>query len=573
MISVHRKAMFIKTLLWIGIAVFYFYVFPFISGLIFSAFRLDVNKWKECNFALGAVIMSVCIILINRKTDAQNSLQFKPFQFSVWIKAFALLTAAAFFGIIITDYLSSFKHHYIYSQIRISVSRTIHQLMGKESLTIASFFSDSIRYTAKDFFRFGFLPTVILLPIFDELFFRAVIYRDVKKYFKIKTAVFISSLLFGITAFFYPAFTNTDISGKITVFIFTALYGMVFALLYEKTNSILASILLHIMFNAAVTCLNSLTLINGEIICILIAAVIMILKNDKNKSHRNEQQIYDSIIVWLAIIIVQFCIFSSILDISLYEIGFNPDKRIFFYAINSILLTVFILFIKRKRGDKTFLTLKPVHFFTVLKFFIFSMASTVMVKIIYRLVFETNMNSAVASLYQLIEKNNFASIAFFNTGLQVNTLDYILFTIIPIGIVLPIFEEVFMRGLIYNDIKKLFDVKTAIIVSALVFGFGHIAFMGHENPTVYDRALWVVDTAIFGILWAIAYEKSRTLLVPILLHVMYNTILETLSFRTWGILALLCTVAALIILIIDFIKFIKRRKTFNEVHANPISDV
>ena len=78
------------------------------------------------------------------------------------------------------------------------------------------------------------------------------------------------------------------------------------------------------------------------------------------------------------------------------------------------------------------------------------------------------------------------------------------------GIAVPIFEELFFRGLVYSWLRNRMAAANAIPLSALVFALVH----------------WRVEVMVvafaMGCLLAWLYEKSRSILPCILLHQSFN---------------------------------------------------
>lgn len=82
------------------------------------------------------------------------------------------------------------------------------------------------------------------------------------------------------------------------------------------------------------------------------------------------------------------------------------------------------------------------------------------------------------------------------------------------------FEEFFFRAYLYRNIKTKSSFKVAVILSGVVFGLAHGFFrwiaLGYRWYEVFSQ---VFGTGILGtLLFAFTYEKSGTILVPILLH-------------------------------------------------------
>ncbi len=97
------------------------------------------------------------------------------------------------------------------------------------------------------------------------------------------------------------------------------------------------------------------------------------------------------------------------------------------------------------------------------------------------------------------------------------TQGLLLFTVV---ILAPVFEEILFRGVLFSSLTKIMSSFNAMIFSGFVFGAIHMS-MAELLP------LWVL-----GILLAYCYAQTRNLLVPILIHLIFNA----LSF--WGLLLL-----------------------------------
>lgn len=74
----------------------------------------------------------------------------------------------------------------------------------------------------------------------------------------------------------------------------------------------------------------------------------------------------------------------------------------------------------------------------------------------------------------------------------------------------PVTEELLMRGTIYPRMRKAMGYMPAAVLSALLFAAMH-------GTTVH-----LAYTVSLGILLAIAYELTRMLWVPVLMHLLFN---------------------------------------------------
>ncbi|QXM05138.1 CPBP family intramembrane glutamic endopeptidase [Crassaminicella indica] len=77
-------------------------------------------------------------------------------------------------------------------------------------------------------------------------------------------------------------------------------------------------------------------------------------------------------------------------------------------------------------------------------------------------------------------------------------------------ILLPIFEEVLFRGLIFNELRKHINIIISVALQALIFGLFH----GNMLQGIY--------TFFLGIILAIIYVWSKSIWAPIVGHIVYN---------------------------------------------------
>lgn len=81
---------------------------------------------------------------------------------------------------------------------------------------------------------------------------------------------------------------------------------------------------------------------------------------------------------------------------------------------------------------------------------------------------------------------------------------------IPLAVVAaPVFEEFIFRGLIFGGLRRSFGVWPATLASAAVFAILH-------------PALAVIPVFVLGVCTALVYERTRSLLAPMIVHAVYN---------------------------------------------------
>jgi membrane protease YdiL (CAAX protease family) len=88
-------------------------------------------------------------------------------------------------------------------------------------------------------------------------------------------------------------------------------------------------------------------------------------------------------------------------------------------------------------------------------------------------------------------------------------------------LVAPITEEVFFRGMVYNALRRRWPLPLAILAQAVLFSLSH--------PFALPQR---VGIAVMSLGLAGLYEWRKTLLAPMFLHVMFNTLGLTALFWT-----------------------------------------
>ena len=83
----------------------------------------------------------------------------------------------------------------------------------------------------------------------------------------------------------------------------------------------------------------------------------------------------------------------------------------------------------------------------------------------------------------------------------------------------PVLEEFFFRGLLQNSLGQKFCAKTTIHISSILFAFFHFnTSQGILNITL------IPSLYVFALFLGFVYEKTRSLISPIILHSTFNLI-------------------------------------------------
>lgn len=85
-------------------------------------------------------------------------------------------------------------------------------------------------------------------------------------------------------------------------------------------------------------------------------------------------------------------------------------------------------------------------------------------------------------------------------------------------------EEVIFRGLLFNAMRKE-GVKSAIIVSSLTFGIGHIInLFNGSGAELLPNLLQVIYATAAGFMFVMIYYKTDSLIVCIVAHGVFNAL-------------------------------------------------
>lgn len=98
-----------------------------------------------------------------------------------------------------------------------------------------------------------------------------------------------------------------------------------------------------------------------------------------------------------------------------------------------------------------------------------------------------------------------------------NTL-FLLYSTVFVTVIGPVFEEIFFRGFMYSAIRKKTGVPAAILLTSFLFSLLHTNIVGF------------LPIMVLGVLLAYLYEKTGSLVSPIIVHIIHNTGMLTFVF-------------------------------------------
>jgi membrane protease YdiL (CAAX protease family) len=107
-------------------------------------------------------------------------------------------------------------------------------------------------------------------------------------------------------------------------------------------------------------------------------------------------------------------------------------------------------------------------------------------------------------------------LALIRTSLPSGSMNILLFFALG-GIIAPIAEEIFFRGILYGFFRR-WGVSVALILSTFLFVLPHLGSSGLP-----------ITQVVGGVLFAVAYEIEGSLMVPIIIHAFGNMAIFSLS--------------------------------------------
>lgn len=105
-----------------------------------------------------------------------------------------------------------------------------------------------------------------------------------------------------------------------------------------------------------------------------------------------------------------------------------------------------------------------------------------------------------------------------NTNLLIAITQKYPYYLIVIVICAPICEELIFRKVLYGNLSDYFNIELCLVASSMLFSVAH----GDGHYLTY----WLI-----GMLLALCYRYSHTILAPILAHLIMNAIVLWLNFQ------------------------------------------
>ena len=278
----------------------------------------------------------------------------------------------------------------------------------------------------------------------------------------------------------------------------------------------------------------------------------------------NKKKILAVFYWFISIIFEAFIAYVIIEIIYVYVFMYKEECWYILRASVYTVLGIVVITFKRFQENKNLLQFKPFKFSTVIKIYLVDIIMTVLLVWLVLRGFDNFKNLIENSFFYFFNrftgKESFTIRTIFNTNFIYEPL--VIQKFITTLTIVPIYEELIFRGVIYDDTKKLFNVKIAAIVSSILFGLIHL----------HGGYMKIIATMAGGLLSAYCYEKTKSLYACILLHSLNNfmagVIYTLLDWRAYVMLILICMLAGVIMLIAEGIRYFGKRKAVTEIGIN-----
>jgi len=103
------------------------------------------------------------------------------------------------------------------------------------------------------------------------------------------------------------------------------------------------------------------------------------------------------------------------------------------------------------------------------------------------------------------------------TGGLTETPGQIILAVIAAVVLAPVAEELLFRGLLHRSLRSRWRIVPATAVSSMLFAVVHV-------DVALSQPLALIGLTLVGAILAVAYERTGSLLVPIVIHAVHNAV-------------------------------------------------
>lgn len=230
-----------------------------------------------------------------------------------------------------------------------------------------------------------------------------------------------------------------------------------------------------------------------------------------------------SILPLILIVLISVGIYNQIFDVLFPNV--SQDSDVYILAISIVFEIILYLIV-----SVSYLYLfKKVYEYEYIHNGIFNFNRILNRKDIYLVIIGTislvvlNYILEYIIIYIGIEKSENAII---NIG-QASDPIFFLYMIPIMFLVVGFGEEILFRGILQGGFRKYLSVRSSIIITSLIFALFHMPAL---DSSISQKIPYIITTFLLAILLGYIYENSENILVAILIHGSYNSVLMALQY-------------------------------------------
>ncbi|MEL4106054.1 CPBP family intramembrane glutamic endopeptidase [Oscillospiraceae bacterium WX1] len=230
-------------------------------------------------------------------------------------------------------------------------------------------------------------------------------------------------------------------------------------------------------------------------------------------------------------------------------LGFISRQTPWILLLSVVLSLPFYYLLYRKRQEElwTFVRIQPVDAVALPALIFLGFSLNIVIDILVALI------GQIGALHTVFEQYDALG--------EVLTGGSVWWTLLAVGIVAPIFEEILFRGLIFGELRKLMPIRLALVIQALAFGIYHLNVVQSTYAVVIGLALGFV------------YYRSNSIVSAILVHITVNStsilLFQLVPAEQFDRFAVLIVCAGVALLVISSV-FIFLHKSFRHTMDNSL---
>lgn len=181
---------------------------------------------------------------------------------------------------------------------------------------------------------------------------------------------------------------------------------------------------------------------------------------------------------------------------------------ILLFAVIIALPSYYLIYRKRKQELMTFVSVRGIGFISIPVLILLGLSVNFIIEWLLSLASEIDFLAPIFERYEMLA--------------QMITGGGFVMSLLTVGIIGPIFEEILFRGLIFGELRKITKVRTALFIQAVLFGVYHLNIIQSSYAFV------------IGILLGFVYYRSNSIVAPVLVHATINSSTVILSQLSLG---------------------------------------